>query len=190
MRPERIAEILRSEIASDSVDESDFSGYSPWIRVSLSSLRPVMELLRSHPDLQFDFLQLVTAIDWVTHFEVVYHLWSIPHSHKIAVKVRTDHDNPRVPSVCDLWPSADWHEREQFDLLGVVFEGHPDLRRILCPEDWIGHPLRKDYVQPLEYHGISNVRKIKDDWYPRPDEDAKAIIRKPLDPKSPRPPSQ
>ncbi len=181
---ENIAEIIRAELGDESIEEADYASYSPWLRVGLPQFRRTMELLYSHPLLQFDFLQLVTGVDWVTHFDIVYHLWSMAHSHKIAIKVRTCHDNPRVPTVTDLWPAANWHEREQYDLLGVIFEHHPDLRRILCPEDWEGHPLRKDYVQPLEYHGISNVRKIKDDWYPKPDEDAKAIIQKPPVPKT------
>jgi NADH-quinone oxidoreductase subunit C len=183
MGPQEIHDLLRTVAGEGAIEEFHADGPSPWIRISPAYFRAVMQVLRDREELKFDFLQLVTAVDWVTHFDVVYHLWSMKHSHKIAIKVRADHDQPRVPTVCDLWPAADWHEREQYDMLGIVFEGHPDLRRILCPEDWEGHPLRKDYVQPLEYHGISNVRRVRDDWYPKPDEDAKDIITKPPAPK-------
>ena len=93
--------------------------------------------------------------------EVVYHLSSTVKKHTLVLKVmlpRWKDDQPgqlpEVPSVADVWRTADWHEREVFDLSGVRFTGHPDLRRILCPEDWVGHALRKDYEMPLEYHGI------------------------------------
>lgn len=189
MTPEQIAAALTAELGQEAVLEIVTSVKSPYIVVALPAFRRAMELLRRHPQLSFDYLQLVTAVDWVSHFDVVYHLWSMDHAHKIAVKVTVSREEPHVPSVADLWPAADWHEREQYDLLGVVFDGHPDLRRILCPEDWEGHPLRKDYIQPLEYHGISNVRRIGDDWYPKPDEDAKAIIQKPPPAKSSATPS-
>ena len=85
---------------------------------------------------------------------VVYDVWSFDYRHRFAVKVFCDRADPRVPSVADLWPAADWHEREAFDLLGIRFDGHPDPRRILLADDWVGHPLCKDYAFPREYHGI------------------------------------
>jgi len=100
-------------------------------------------------------------VKWDPHLELVYHLSSTVHKHSLVVKVmlpRWQNDQegelPRVPSVSDIWRTAEWHEREVYDLSGVFFEDHPDLRRILCPEDWVGFPLRKDYEQPLEYQGI------------------------------------
>ncbi|HEY2841081.1 MAG TPA: NADH-quinone oxidoreductase subunit C, partial [Pirellulales bacterium] len=99
--------------------------------------------------------------DFQPHLELVYHLWSIPNKTSLVLKVmlpRWQNDVagqiPEVPSVAGVWSTADWHEREVYDLSGVRFIGHPNLRRILCPEDWVGHPLRKDYEMPLEYHGI------------------------------------
>ena len=88
--------------------------------------------------------------------EVIYHLHSQTHDRKLALKVKLDRADPRVPTVEPVWRMADWYERECYDLLGVVFEGHPDLRRILLPFDWEGHPLRKDYVAPETYRGITN----------------------------------
>jgi len=98
---------------------------------------------------------------WKPHIEVVYHLSSIPHKHTIVVKVKVprwkndvEGELPELPTVSHVWRTADWHEREVYDLVGVQFVGHPNLRRILCPEDWVGYPLRKDYEMPLEYHGM------------------------------------
>lgn len=89
---------------------------------------------------------------------VVYHLCSTATAEKIALRVALDRDQPKVRSVADIWKIANWHEREAFDMYGVVFEGHPDMTRILCPDDWIGYPLRKDYVFPTAYHDVSHAR--------------------------------
>src|SRR4029079_19158049 len=97
----------------------------------------------------------------------VYDLWSFEHRHMIAIKVFTPRDNPSVPSVADLWPAADWHEREAYDMFGIDFPGHSDLRRILCADDWEGFPLRKDYQFPREYHGIP--ASVELDWQHKPD---------------------
>jgi NADH-quinone oxidoreductase subunit C len=128
--------------------------------VAPERLPEVMRALRDEPSLRFDFLQNVTAIDWpkTQVLEVVYHLFSYAHRHEIVVKTRAPRDNPRVPSVAGLWKNAGWLEREQYDLLGVVFEGHPDLRRLLMPDDWVGHPMRKDYREAAEYRGMPTTR--------------------------------
>ena len=104
---------------------------------------------------------MVPKAGFEPHLEVVYHLSSFTHRHRFVLKIvlpRWKDDQagklPEVPSVTSLWKAADWHEREVFDLSGVWFTGHPDLRPILTSEDWVGHPLRKDYEFPLEYHGI------------------------------------
>ena len=100
-------------------------------------------------------------VSWQPHLELVYHLWSTAARATLVLKTKLPRwlndrpgELPEIPSVAGVWRTADWHEREVFDLSGVMFLGHPDLRRILCPEDWEGYPLRKDYQMPLEYHGI------------------------------------
>jgi len=121
----------------------------------------VCQFCKTEPGLEFDCLSNVSGVDYPKRnvIEVVYHLYSYTHRHLFTLKVEAARDNPTVPTVSGVWSHADWQEREVFDLLGVVFEGHPDLRRILMPEDWPGHPLRKDFVEPEEYHGISTSRE-------------------------------
>jgi NADH-quinone oxidoreductase subunit C len=124
------------------------------------SVATVMAYLRDDPALRFDFLQNLTAVDWIKRdvIEVVYHLFSYPHRHAICVKVDLPRGAPRVPTVVSVWPTANWLEREQYDLLGVLFEGHPDLRRLLMPDDWVGHPMRKDFREPKSYRGMLTTR--------------------------------
>ena len=108
----------------------------------------------------FDFLQNLTAVDWIKdeRIELVYHLWSYARRQERVVRIDLPRARPEAPSVADVWRAADWYEREQFDLLGVVFAGHPDLRRILMPADWVGHPMRKDYVEAASYNGMPTTR--------------------------------
>jgi NADH-quinone oxidoreductase subunit C len=112
-------------------------------------------------ELGFDCLSNLSGVDYPKDeaIQVVYHLFSYRDRHVFVLKVNATRDDPVVASVSAVWPHADWQEREVFDLLGVRFEGHPDLRRILMPEDWPGHPLRKDFVEPEEFHGISTSRE-------------------------------
>ncbi len=105
--------------------------------------------LREEPGLQFDYLEFQTCVDYPPdRIELVYYLMSLERNHRIALKVRLPREEPSIPSVSHLWSNADWNEREIYDLFGVNFEGHPDLRRIMMPDDWEGHPLRKDYTHP------------------------------------------
>lgn len=122
----------------------------------------IVELSRSlydDPDFAMDCLSNQTGVDYKDRIEVVYHLFSYRHRHHCVLKVKLPRDNPEVATVEEVWRAANWMEREIFDLLGVNFTGHSDLRRILMPEDWPGYPLRKDFVEPLEYHGIATVRE-------------------------------
>jgi NADH-quinone oxidoreductase subunit C len=158
-----------SRIKSKKTDAID-----PFIVIDPADLLEVSRFLKADSRLQFDLLNCISGVDYLEldpkkapkagfdpHLEVVYHLSSFAHKHRFVVKLilpRWKDDKPgqlpEVPSVTGIWRTADWHEREVYDLSGVYFTGHPDLTRILLSEDWEGHPLRKDYVFPLEYHGI------------------------------------
>ena len=105
--------------------------------------------LRSEAQLDFDFLFCVTAVDWKTHLVMVYHLTSTVHRHTLVVKAKLDHERPVIRTVADIWRTAEFHEREAFDLMGVEFMGHPDLRRLFMTDEWQGWPLRKDYEDPV-----------------------------------------
>lgn len=133
----------------------------PAVRVRPGDVVTVATHLKSDPALAFDCLSNQSGVDQPKRdeIEVVYHLFSYAHGHSLVMKVGVPRDNPRLATVSPVWRAAIWQEREIFDLLGVDFLGHPDLRRILLPEDWVGHPLRKDYVEPTEYHGISTKRE-------------------------------
>lgn len=106
--------------------------------------------LHSNPKTSFDFLFCLTAADWPQHMEVIYHLKSTQHQHIVVVKSKINtRENPETETVCHLWRTAEFHEREVFDLYGIVFKNHPDLRRLLLTDDWVGYPLRKDYSDPV-----------------------------------------
>ncbi|MGB9336666.1 MAG: NADH-quinone oxidoreductase subunit C [Candidatus Acidiferrales bacterium] len=128
----------------------DFRGETTVV-VPREHLRRTAEFLNSDPGLRFTFLSDITAVDKFPiepRFELNYHLLSLERRARLRLKVRVSGQDPVVPSVVPVWPAANWHEREAFDLMGVRFEGHPDLTRILMPDDWEGYPLRKDY--PVE----------------------------------------
>jgi len=121
------------------------------IYVDRSAIREACAILRESRECSFDFLSDITCVDWYPsepQFEVVYHLLSLSKKERVRLKVRLDSASPTVESLTPVWPGANFFEREIFDLFGVRFTGHPYLRRILMPEDWEGHPLRKDY--PVE----------------------------------------
>ena len=130
----------------------------PYIVVEPSAIAGVCRFLKDTPGLHFDFLMSISGVDTKEKFQVVYHLFSYTHRHSIVLKIDLPYDAVKVPSVTEVWAAANWHEREQYDLFGFEFAGHPDLRRILLPEDWIGFPLRKNYEYPDEYHGIDHHR--------------------------------
>ena len=125
----------------------------------------IAQYLRDNPDFLFDSLQCVTGYDFGENedLEVRYNLHSMTHNHAIEIRIKTDRNNPKVPSVEKVWRIGDWFERETYDMYGIVFEGHSNMTRILCPEDWEGWPLRKDYEVQETYHGIV-VPKVKDGW--------------------------
>ena len=125
--------------------------------IPANALIPVCSGLQSHPEIYADRLACITGVDngpEAGTMEVIYHFDCLTTGSTFALKVLTDRDHPEVPSLSALWRAADWLEREVFDLFGILFTGHPDLRRILMPADWEGFPLRKDYVQQEHYHGV------------------------------------
>jgi NADH-quinone oxidoreductase subunit C len=154
---EKIFETLKNRLP-EAVREFHAQTRDPYIVIEPAQVRPVLMLLRDDPALRFEMLLLVSGVDWRDRFEVVYHLTSLTYGHRIALKATLPHDDPHIGSAAAIYPTANWHERETYDLMGIVFDGHPDLRRIFLPDDWEGHPLRKDYVSPESYHGISNKR--------------------------------
>ena len=115
--------------------------------VKSDSLLDVAAFLKDTPDLDFDYLNYITAVDYYDHFEVVYMLSSLEHNHSLVIKTRCyDRESPSLPSVVHLWQGADFQEREIYDLMGIKFEGHPNMKRIFLWEGFAGHPLRKDFM--------------------------------------------
>jgi NADH-quinone oxidoreductase subunit C len=156
------------------IKTKNLTAIDPFIVVDPGDLVEVCRFLKEDDRLAFDLLHCISGVDYLEsdpkkaakagyepHVEVVYHFQSFRHRHRFVVKVLLPRwkDNvagqlPEVPTLTGLYASANWHEREVYDLSGVLFVGHPDMTRILLAEDWTGHPLRKDYEYPLEYHGI------------------------------------
>jgi len=127
--------------------------------VERAAIVDVLRLCRDDAELGFDMLSDLTAVDFLKfpgredgpRFEVVYHLYSLVHNHRVRLKVRVDEDDPVVPTAVPVWPIANWLEREVWDMFGIRFDGHPDLRRILLGDDWVGHPLLKSYAVDTPY---------------------------------------
>lgn len=130
----------------------------PFCKVKPEQIAEVCLFLRDEPGLRFDFLQCLSGVDHKENLTTVYHLYSYPLRHSFVLKVDVPRDNPVQPSVAHVWSTADWHERESFDLLGIRYTGHPDLRRIMMPDDWEGYPLRKDFKEKTDYRGMPTTR--------------------------------
>jgi len=165
---------LVEKFGDSAVGASPVEATDPWIVVDAKNIVEVATFLRDDERMQFDHLNDLCGCDYLEpdekkaakfghdpHVEVVYQLSSISLKQSLKLKVilpRWKDDKagqlPEIPSVSGVWSIADWHEREAYDLVGIFFQNHPNLRRILCPEDWEGHALRKDYDFPLEYHGV------------------------------------
>ncbi len=155
MTAQEISELLKSRFG-EGIREAKVEGViDPYLKLDPSILRDVALMLRDDERLRFDLLMCLSGVDYTGgKLGVVYHLNSTVLGHKIVLKVEVPADNPHCPSVESVWKTANWHEREAFDLVGIIFDGHPDLRRILMPDDWEGHPLRKDYKVPEFYNGM------------------------------------
>jgi NADH-quinone oxidoreductase subunit C len=173
MSPADIIATLEQQLG-DRIRQKKLDAIDPFVVVEPADLLEVCQFLRDDPRLQFELLNNISGVDYLEpdpkkapkagfepHMEVVYHFQSLTHKHRLTLKLMLPRwkdnkpgDLPEVPSVTGLWRTANWHEREVYDLSGVWFTGHSDLTRILLSDDWAGHPLRKDYEFPLEYHGI------------------------------------
>jgi len=137
-----IADLQSSAIIEES---------SEWLTIHIQPVDwlPLADKLRNTAELNFDYLFCLTCVDWKSHLTMVYHFTSTMFRHTIVVKSKLDRNNPEIETVSDIWRTADFHEREVYDLFGVKFLHHPDLRRLLLTDDWIGYPLRKDYEDPV-----------------------------------------
>ncbi len=144
------------ELFPNAVESTHAAFGDATAQIACASLLEIMRLLRDEPGLDFEMLTDLTAVDYLgeePRFELVYHLYSVKRNHRVRIKSRVPEQDPEIASLVPLWPSADWMEREVWDLYGIRFRGHPDLRRILLYEEFEGHPLRKDFPndkrQPL-----------------------------------------
>jgi len=159
---EGIKALLAAKFGADIIVGEETGGLQPALLIDADRIADVCLELRNNPETYFDFLSSLSGVDYgveVGKFGVVYHLASIPYKTQLTLKISKENnrdlaDLPSFPSIVSVYRSADWHEREAYDMLGIFFEGHPDLRRILMPDDWEGFPLRKDYKNAEFYKGI------------------------------------
>ncbi len=143
-------EELKSKVES-LLPGAAFEEGTEWLTLQCGTegFHKFMDTLKADSDLKLDYLFNLTAVDWKTHFTVVYHLTSTNYRHILVVKAKLDKTNPLIETVCDIWRTAEFHEREAYDLMGIQFENHPDLRRLFMDDDHVGFPLRKDYEDPI-----------------------------------------
>jgi NADH-quinone oxidoreductase subunit C len=154
--------LLTQKFGADVIIGEEISGLQPALLIDAECIAEVCLELRNNPKTYFDFLSCLTGVDYGVEdgrFGVVYHLASIPFKTQLTLKINKQNDRaesnlPSFPSITSVYKSADWHEREAYDMMGIYFEGHPDLRRLLMPDDWEGFPLRKDYQNAEYYKGI------------------------------------
>jgi len=149
-----ILERLQSIFDEGVAKAHDLEGVDPAIEIVPKAVASVSTFLKSDPALSFDLLLCLSALDLKEQLGVVYHLFSMRHRHRIVLKCFVPRESPELPTVERVWRGANWHEREAFDMMGIRFRGHSNLKRILCPDDWEGYPLRKDYEQPEFYRGM------------------------------------
>lgn len=153
MKAEEIAALLGEKFGA-KILESKVDGFNPWCVVEPAEILSVCRFLRDDERLAMDHLETLAGVDYKDRVEAVYVMYSMKNRHRFALKCRMPREGAHLPSVESVWGVANWHEREAFDLIGIVFDGHSDLRRILLPDDWEGHPLRKDYKFPKTYRDM------------------------------------
>lgn len=157
MKPEEIYETLTAQFAETVLAFDNETAGDPSIHIAPAAIAEVCEYLAETDALAFDSLMCLSGVDLNANdedFAVVYHLYAMKHRHSVVLKATVPKTDPHLPSVSHIWKTADWHEREAYDLYGILFQGHNDLRRILLPDDWEGYPLRKDYKEPEIYRGM------------------------------------
>jgi NADH-quinone oxidoreductase subunit C len=145
-------DIISESLAEDPILEAKINEHSdniPTLVVNRFEWSKVAKIIRDHPDIAMNYLRNLSGVDQETHLEVVYHFVNMTTNRELCVKIKTDRQDASIPSITPLWSTANWTEREVYDLLGIEFSGHPDLRRIMMPDDWVGYPLRKDY-EPID----------------------------------------
>lgn len=160
MTQEEVCTQLKAQFG-DAVSALSETKGDRFVTVKGDKIVDVCRYLKTTAGLEFDFCQDITALDWPARkvIEVVFHIFSMVHRHGLVLKVETNREDPTIATVEGVWKAANWLEREVYDLFGVKFVGHSDLRRILLPDDWVGFPLRKDYQEAGGFHGIDNVRQ-------------------------------
>jgi NADH-quinone oxidoreductase subunit C len=149
MTPEELKIKIADLNAETPLPTWEEGGQWPTLLIAPEQWLSLATRLRQDAGLDLDFLFCLTCIDWKTHFTMVYHLRSTIYHHTLVIKAKLDRANPEIASVSKLWFTAEFHEREVYDLFGVHFQNHPDLRRLLLTDDWEGYPLRKDYEDPV-----------------------------------------
>ena len=156
MQTEDLVHLLKNKLGDLSIAIEDNKSPAA-LRVGRTDVKAILQELYRNPATYFDMLSCITGVDNGSEadtMEVIYNLYSIPFNLQLMVMVELPRENPETDTVSDIWQTADWHEREAYDLFGIKFIGHPDLRRILMPADWEGYPLRKDYEHQEYYRGI------------------------------------
>jgi NADH-quinone oxidoreductase subunit C len=165
-----IAEGIRERFPSEVKEIKEFRDQVSLI-IKKDRVKEIMEYLHDTPELCFSYLRDICGVDYLgrkePRFEVVYQLFSISHRHLIRIRAEVPEDDPVIDSVVSIWDGANWHERECYDMFGIQFKGHPDLRRILMPEDWEGYPLRKDYplgsdLGEKEWEGYREILELSE----------------------------
>lgn len=147
------------DAVSDPVlDVADKPVFLTYVFVDVAKIVEVCGFLKTDPSMRFEQLSVITGADMKDSIHLSYIVQSYENKAQAVVKVKLDREKPVCPTICKVWHAAEWHERETYDMLGVVFEGHPDPRRILLPDDWTGYPLRKDYKEEAAYHGMPTTR--------------------------------
>ena len=156
----QVKDSVDARFGADTVQELTNSKAIPVLLIAAAKWRDVVEFLKTDQEHAYDYLELFAGTDYKDYIEVVIYVYSTTHSRYISLKARTPRDDARLPSLTPVYAGANWEEREVYDLLGITFEGHPDMRRIMMDDEWIGHPLRKDFSEFANLPGRGGEAKL------------------------------